>query len=71
MMNDTTKLSVEWDNMLQLWSFSAHRDNMTWSWTITPGEFKRMISTLSDMDDEFDQRLGASVRQSINKKDEL
>ena len=69
MSDDTTRLSVEWDSMSQQWSFAAHREGMTWAWHITPKEFKAMISTLQDMDDEFDQRLGASVRQSINKKD--
>jgi len=68
-MMDTTRLSIEWDTMNQQWSFGAHREGMTWAWHITPQEFKKMIATLQDMDDEFDQRLGASVRQSINKKD--
>ena len=69
MSDDTTKLSVEWDSGAGQWSFAAHRAGVTWAWYITPAEFKAMISTLAVMDDEFDQRLGASVRQSINKKD--
>jgi len=71
MMDDTTKLSIEWDTGAGLWNFSAHRAGVTWAWTITPQEFKRMVSTLADMDDEFDQRLGAQIRSTINKKDEL
>jgi len=71
MMDDTTKLSIEWDMGQCRWNFSAHRAGETWAWTITPQEFKRMVSTLADMDDEFDQRLGAQFRSTINKKDEL
>ena len=71
MMDDTTKLSIEWDSGAGQWTFNAHRAGVTWAWYVTPGEFKKMVATLTDMDDEFDQRLGASIRSTINKKDEL
>ena len=69
MSDDTTRLSVEWDTQAHQWSFAAHRAGLTWAWHITPAEFKTMIATLTDMDDEFNQRLGAIARSTINKKD--
>jgi hypothetical protein len=69
MPDDLTKLSIDWDSTNLKWRFQATREGTAWAWMVTPEDFKHMIETMSDMDDELNQRLGERLRSKVNKKD--
>jgi hypothetical protein len=66
---DQTKLTIDWDSKASKWRFEASRNGLAWAWQVTPQDFKQMIETMQDMDDEFNQRLGERLRSKVNKKD--
>jgi hypothetical protein len=67
MIDDLTKLSIDWDSSVLKWRFQASRHGTTWAWQVTPEDFKQMIETMTDMDDELNQRLGERIRSKVNK----
>lgn len=69
MPQDLTRLTIDWDSSALRWRFQASRNGDTWAWQVTPEDFKQMIETMQDMDDEFNQRLGERLRSKVNKKD--
>ena len=66
---DLTKLSIDWDATAARWRFQASRNGDTWAWQVTPDDFKAMIETMQDMDDELSCVVGARLRRNINTGD--
>lgn len=71
MPQDQTRLSIDWDSSVLKWRFQASRNGETWAWQVTPEDFKQMIETMEDMDDELNQRLGERIRSKVNKRNTL
>ena len=69
MIDDLTKLSIDWDATAARWRFQASRHSTTWAWQVTPEDFKGMIETMQSMDDELSCAVGARIRRNINTGD--